>query len=208
MGVTTKLKECSWRKGFCFLWAIDDPEKRAEVSWNYLTGSAILFKGHRRFRYDAIPHRANRIVPDRVLNLNTREYSKAPGIAIVEGFAPGIGKSVTGGKLVVCSLDLDFVARSYPAFNIAFTASNQNNVHTTNSLPFALFKEYDFDTDLGLSLGDIGTPKFQLEADSKDYAMWAVFCQNDDTHLWGGNVWHRSTIGPAAQTTLGPAAKE
>jgi len=191
-GILTRLPSYDGHVGFAFFWAVDDPFRKLEVSYNFLRGDAIVLDGPRAFQYNALPHQGLDVIPDYILNLDGIEYSGAPSIIGTEAFAPGI---ISTGALVVCSIDIDFVNSIQPAFDINMDVVNQNEAPQSRHLDFYQFEIYDFAEDLQVSLEDIFTAKWQLEAIAMR-PMWAIVYQYADQALGGiavgNNVWQPS----------------
>jgi hypothetical protein len=210
-GVLTQVQSFDDRKGFLFLWVIDNDTDRLEIHWNYLKGDAIVLDidpGQRSsFQYNAIPHQAGSVVADRVLNLDGVEYTMATSQVMVEGFAeefvPGMD-----GKWVVCSLDIDFINSIQPQFDINLDVWNQNEVYASRHLDFYQFEQYDLMDDLQLHYNEIFTPKWSF-ASVTTSPVWAIFYQTvGSAYSWGGNVWQHPATGVPATVVLPPVSLE
>jgi hypothetical protein len=201
-GITTQIQSFNNRKGFIFVWAIDSDKTQLEIDHDYLKGDAVWFKNGLAFQYNAIPHQMIQANDDRVLDLDGVEYTMATSQILVEGFAQDFPRGMRG-KLVVCSLDIDFINSKQPAFDINFEVWNQNEVPQSRHLDFCQFQQYDLRDDLQLRIDQIFTPKWQMATSSTD-ALWAVFYQAFGNMAWGGNVWQHPTMGATASVILPP----
>ena len=188
-------------KGFMFLWAIDAPGTGVEIPFDFLKGDALTFTNGRAFQYNAIPHQALAVVGDRVLNLDGVEYTMATSEILAEGFSAGF--SGIQGTLAVCSLDIDFIHSIQPAFDINVSMWNQNEAKKSVHLGFYQFVQYDHAADLGLTIGNVFTPKWHLATSSTD-ALWAVSFQWTGNLAWGTNVFQNPAFGTPAVVVLPP----
>lgn len=184
-GIKTQIRSYAGLKGFCFVWAVDSKTSQNEISWNYLTGDAVLLSGGKAFSYNAYAHQAFNIVQDRILKLDGIEYCQAPSQFITQGFAAGFNG--VSGTLVVCALDIDFVRSVQPEFDINLMVYNQDETGHSRHLRCYQFAQYDLAADLQLHLSQIFTPKWQLTATSTN-PMWAVFFQSAGAMAWGDLV--------------------
>jgi hypothetical protein len=205
-GVLTQIQGFDDRKGFLFLWAINNDTQRLEIDWDYLKGDGLVLGRGSSFQYNAIPHQADSVVADRVLNLDGVEYTMATSQVMVEGFAeqfvPGMG-----GKWVVCSLDIDFINSIQPQFDINLDVWNQNEVYASRHLDFYQFEQYDLTDDLQLHYNEIFTPKWSF-ASVTTSPVWAIFYQTvGSAYSWGGNVWQHPATGVPATVVLPPVSQ-
>lgn len=183
--VTTQIQSFDDYVGFCFVFAINNRFQKMEIDWDFLRGDAIVLNGVSAVEYNAIPHQALAIVPNRVLNLDGVEYAAACSQIMTEGYAIGI---VAKGGLAICSLNIDFITSIQPRFDINFDVVNQNETPQSRHLDFYQFKVFDAETDLQLTLDEIFTAKWQLAAMS-DQPMWAVYYQTVGAYGTAKNVW-------------------
>jgi hypothetical protein len=184
------------RKGFLFLWAVDNNLSQLEIDWDFLKGDALVFGGGQAFQYNAIPHQGLAVVGDRVLNLDNVEYTESTRRIYFEGFASGFA-GITG-TLAVAGMDIDFLQSKQPADDINFTCWNENEQEKSIHKDFYQFVQYSL-LDLELALGQVFTPKFHCQATATNIPLWAVFFQQTGALLWGSNVWHDpARIAPTA----------
>lgn len=186
-------------KGFLFCWAVNNALNRLEIQHNFLKGDAVVYGSGLAFQYNAIPHQAGVMTPDRILDLNGVEYRQADSQALFEGFAEGFAG--INGILAVASLDIDFLLSNQPDFNINFSCWNEDEFGFSTDKAFYQFVQYDYGADLDLTVADIFTPKFHCVADANNDAIWAVAYQYTGPFAWGTNVFQG---GPAVnvQVTL------
>jgi hypothetical protein len=189
------------QKGFLFLWAVGGQFTRLEIDFNFLKGDAVVFDGSKAFQYNALPHQANAIVQDRILNLDNIEYCSSASQILFEGFSAGF--SGIEGTLVVASLNIDFINSNQPAFDINFTCWNEEENGKSIHKDFFQFQQYDIRNDLQLAIGQVFTPKwhcatttsFQPNANfPTNQPLWAVFFQWTGQLMWGTNVFHNGPI--------------
>jgi len=185
--VRTQIPSFNNYKGFMFVWAIDGNDTQMEIEWDYLKGDCLIYGGNNAFQYNAIPHQAEWIVQDRILDLDGFEYCYIPTQMMFEGFASNY--SGINGILAVCSLDIDFILSLQPEFNINFSIWNQYEVNQSRHKHFYQFEQYDLTADLQFDISSIFTPKWHAAASANGNSMWAVFFQWTGPYMWGGNVW-------------------
>jgi hypothetical protein len=206
-GILTQIQGFDNRKGFLFLWAINNDRTRLEIDWDYLKGDALVYGSSSAFQYNPVPHQGLAVEGDRVLNLDGVEFTMATSQVMVEGFA-GEFKSGLDGKWVVCNLDIDFINSIQPEFDINLSVWNQNEVYQSRHLHFNQFEQYDLVDDLQLHIDEIFTPKWSLATSSTD-AIWSVFFQTlGSSHAWGGNVWQHPDYGVPATVILPPVPEK
>lgn len=200
-GVLTQISDFDGMEGFMFVWAVDDRVSPMEIDYDQLMGNALVFMaGNQAWDYNAIPHQALSVVGDGILNLDGVEYAMAPGQIMAEGFSEGI---VDDGKLVICSLDIDFILSIQPEFNLNIDIWNQNEVGQSRHMHFIQFQKFDFGEDLQATLQHIFTPKWHLAVTGPN-PVWAVYYQTKSGVAVGGNVWHRGGSGVPAAVVLPP----
>jgi hypothetical protein len=207
-GIRTQIPSFNNYKGFMFVWAIDGDKTQVEIDWDFLKGDCVIFgpAQQRAFQYNAIPHQAESIVGDRVLNLDGTEYCYIPTQIMFEGFAEGF--SGIGGTLAICSLDIDFILSIQPEFDINFSIWNQYEVNQSRHLDFYQFEQYDLTTDLQLHITDIFTPKWHAAATANGNSLWAIFFQWTGRFMWGSNVWQHPGAPGSATVILPPVPLE
>jgi len=140
--------------GFGFVWAVDGKVTQQEISWNHLTGDALIFGKNVGFSYLAYPQQALSITGDRVLNLDGFEYCAGPSTILVQGFAAGVVKGLMG-TLVVAALDIDFIQSTQPEFDINVSVYNQDETYHSRHLHSYQFGVFDLANDLQLSISQI-----------------------------------------------------
>lgn len=192
-GVLSQVQAFDDYIGFCFVWAVNNRFQKQEILWNFLRGDAIVLNGNNAFEYNAIPHQALTVTPDRVLNLDGVEYTMACSQIMTEGFAAGV---VTKGALAVCSLNIDFIRSIQPRFDINIDVVNQNEVPQSRHLDFYQFKVFDAATDLQFTLDEVFTAKWQA-AIMATQPMWAIYYQQVGPYGIGKNVWQLPTSAVA-----------
>lgn len=206
-GILTQIQSFDDRKGFMFVWAIDNDKERLEIEWNYLKGDALVYDNRSSFQYNPIPHQGINVVGDRTLYLDGAEYTMATSQVMVEGFAEDFPATMDG-KWVVCSLDIDFINSIQPEFDINLDVWNQNEIYSSRHLDFYQFEQYDLTDDLQLHYDEIFTPKWHFASVSNN-PVWAIFYQTfGPTHAWGGNVWQHPNTGVPATVYLPPVSEE
>jgi len=207
-GIYTQIQGFQNKKGFMFVWAVEDDQIQLEIEWNYLEGNAVTYgspPGH-AFQYNALPHQVFSIKGDRVLNLDGKEYSKATSQILVEGFSEDYVANLDG-KWVVCSLNIDFINSIQPEFNINLAVWNQYEVYQSRHLDFNQFQQYDLKEDLNIDMSQIFTPKWQF-ATSCSEPIWAIFYQTVGSYAWGGNVWQYTNTGIPVAVILPPVPQQ
>ena len=175
-----------------FVWAIDSNVSQLEIDWDFLKGDCLIYTSPQAFQYNAIPHQAVSINPNRELDLDGVEYCYIPSQIMFEGFAAGF--SGIEGTLAVCSLDIDFILSIQPEFNVNFGVWNQDEVNQSRHLHFYQFVQYDVRDDLDFDIGSIFTPKWHAAMTASGNSLWAVFFQGVGNLLWGGNVWQHPDL--------------
>jgi hypothetical protein len=201
-GETTQIRSFANNKGFLFVWAVNNEIAKLERAHNELKGDALWIRGGLAWQYNAIPHQAIAVRPDRRLNLDGSEYTMATTQFMAEGFAGGF--SGARGKLNVCSLDMDLTDYTPAEFGITFDVTNQNEITQSISARFCQFEQYDLTEDLELTIQNVFTPKWQMASISPDNPLWAVFVQFVSRLAWGGNVWQHCETGEAVTVILPP----
>jgi hypothetical protein len=200
-GIRTQIPSFNNYKGFMFVWAIDGDKTQMEIDWDFLKGDCLVLNtGTSAFQYNAIPHQAEAIVPDRILNLDGTEYCYIPTQIMFEGFAENF--SGIGGTLVICSLDIDFILSIQPEFDINFSIWNQYEVNQSRHLDFYQFEQYDLTQDLQLDINSIFTPKWHAAAMANGNSLHAIFFQFVGPYMWGSNVFQHPAAGAYGSATV------
>jgi hypothetical protein len=202
-GVLTEIQSFDQKRGYLFCFAVEDQTTGMEKNWNHLIGSSHLYHNTQAWQYNAIPHQAINIVPDRILHLNGVEYTMATSQIMFEGFAENFVQGL-GGELSVCNLNNDYNKLLESENSVYLECWNQNEVPGGRHLNFSRFEQYDLGSDLYLRFEDVFTPKFQC-ASMSSAPIWAVFHQFAGDLVWGGNVWQHPLTGSPATIVLAPA---
>jgi len=186
-GIRTQIPSFGNKKGFMFVWAIDGATTQLEIDWDFLKGDCLIYGSPQAFQYNAIPHQALAINPNRELDLDGVEYCYIPSQIMFEGFAAGF--SGIDGTLAVCSLDIDFILSIQPEFNVNFGVWNMDEVNQSRHLHFYQFVQYDVRNNLEFDLNSIFTTKWHSAMTASGNSLWAVFFQHTGPLMWGGNVF-------------------
>ncbi len=198
----TPLAGFAQRVGYLFCWAIDDPASRMEIDYDFLRGDATVVNlaTASSFHYNAIPSQMIRPTPDRVLHLDSKEYTAGSSRILFEGLAAVPG--AISGRLVVANPGIDFLNAQQPQFDIDLTCWNESETQYSRSVVFKDFAQYDLRHDLYLDMGTIFSLGFHCETAST-HALWAVFQQNLGTVFsWGGNLWHHADAAAVTEIRL------
>jgi len=205
-GIRTQIQGFDGKKGLMFLWAINDNLGQAEINFNYLQGNALLFSVGKAMQYNAIPHQALAITPDRILNLDGVEYTMATSQITFEGFSAG-SRPGLDGTLAVASINIDFINSIQPEFDINFECWNQDEVAVTRHLDFYQFNQYTMSNELELAINQVFTPKVRCTTISNN-AIWPVFFQSVGNFAWATNSWQQPRTGVPAVVILPPVPIE
>jgi ELWxxDGT repeat protein len=190
------------RLGYLFCWAIDDPTTRMEIDYDFLRGNATVLDlaTASAFNYNAIPSQMILAQPDRVLRLNSVEYTAGSSRIMFEGLA-GVPGAING-KLAIAHPGIDFVNSKQPEFDIEFTCWSESEKQYSRNVAFKGSAQYDLTHDLHLDIETIFTLGFQCES-AGTHPLWAVFQQNLGTVFsWGGNVWQHAELPAATEIRL------
>ncbi len=208
------------RVGYMFCFMIDDKYSQLEdaVNGNCIKGDATLVEpaNARAWQYNAIPHQARAVLPNRVLNLDGGEYSAVTSQVMFEGLAEvhgaiygtlavaSPGRGICGDDVNVCTSDYDFILSQQPEFDINIYCWNEVETKFSRHLHFKDFERYDLTRDLQLDVGSIFTLGFHC-ATTSTHPLWAVFHQNlAGVFGWGGNVFQQPGTDVPAVIVLPP----
>ncbi len=194
-------------KGFLFCYATDGLGN--EIDHNFLIGDAKVLNltaGY-AWGYNAIPHQANAITADRVLNLDGVEYTRATSSVFFEGLGaipPGLD-----GVFVAANIEMDLITSEQPPLSLSFDCYNeQENPFSADAVPHQTFVQYPLSGSLGFTAANIFSLGFQCRVNAASTTgagpkpIWAVFGQNLSIFGWANNVWQDPTTPAAAIITL------
>jgi hypothetical protein len=184
-------------KGFIVLWAVNNASDKLEIAHDRLMGEAVIYTNPAppslALQYNAIPHQALSINPDRQLQLDNSEYTASTDKIFFEGFSGGYWG--IEGILAVALLDIDFIWSIQPSDDLTLQCWDEEEDYIgSRHLPIYQFRQWPFsprvvDGGLQLDLVTVTTPKFWCVLDS-ELPLWAVVLQYTGEYAWGTNVWH------------------
>jgi uncharacterized repeat protein (TIGR01451 family) len=186
----SRIPEFPQRQGYMFCWAIDDASTQLEIDYDFLVGKArvINLTSVSSFGYNAIPSQMILPLQDRILDLDSLEYTMGPSQIMFEGLAALPGS--IAGRLAVANPGIDFVESIQPEFNINIACWDETEFEFSRHLHFKDFEHYDLTDDLRLNIGSIFTLGWHCTTNTSDHALWAVFHQDlAGIFGWGGNVY-------------------
>jgi hypothetical protein len=194
-------------KGFLFCYATDGAGD--EIDHNYLIGDAKVLNlpGVYAWGYNAIPHQALAITPDRILNLDDTEYSEATSVIFFQGLA-AIPPALDG-VFVVANIEMDLITSEQPPLSLSFDCYNENEVSFgASSVAHQTFVQYPLSGSLEFTVANHATLGFQCRVSAASTTgagakpIWAVFGQNLGIFGWGSNVWQIPGAGASATIVL------
>ncbi len=186
----TRIPQFALRQGYLFCWAVDDEATQLEIDYDFLTGTARVIDVNTAssFGYTAIPSQMILPAQDRILDLDSLEYTMGPSQIMFEGLA-AIPGAITG-RLSVANPGIDFVDSIQPEFDINIACWDESEYEYSRHLNFKDFEHYDMTADLKLDLGSIFTLGWHCTTTTSDHALWAVFDEDlAGVFRWGGNVF-------------------
>jgi hypothetical protein len=175
-----------------------------------LKGDALVFGKRESFNYNAVPHQAIVITPDRTLNLNGVEYTQGSSRIWLEGIPEKVvlNGGEIAGTLTLASIQMNLKTSLQTEFSVHYRCWNRKEqTFIRNRGPYLAFKQQDLGSDLNIDMFRIRSNAFMCYADTalagaslqipsifglpgSRTPIWAVFHQSTGGATWGTNVFY------------------